>query len=327
MLWLPLLGQEALAGEPSEGLLSQPERFDLALPDTPKTIAVVYPELQSPYREIFARIVAGVKSQSKARVIAYPLEKTVDIRNLPFDFRRLEVKVIIALGRQGLKAVAGIGKEFGIVAGGVVSIANADALDFPVFSLTPDPALLFGRIHRLMPETKRVFVVHNPQHSDWLMRLARAAAHKQGFALMAIEAPNLQAASQAYLKLFAEMTPQRDVLWLLPDTIVSEESIILPLILEESWNRNLAVFSSSLDHVRRGALFALFPDEIPLGKRLALAAQRYATVEAALPGIMPLREVRGATNLRTARHLGLGLDFDLRTENFAQNSDVFFHLP
>lgn len=319
-----MLGQKALAGEPGEGLLSHPERFDLALQDAPKTIAVVYPELQSPYREIFARIVAGVKSQSKARVIAYPLEKTVDIRSLPLDFRRLEVKVIIALGRQGLQAVAGIGQEFGVVAGGVVSIANVEALDFPVFSLTPDPALLFGRIHRLMPETKRVFVVHNPQHSEWLMRLARAAAHKQGFVLIAIEAPNLQTASQAYLKLFAEMTPQRDVLWLLPDSVVSEESIILPLILEHSWNRSLAVVSSSLDHVRRGALFALFPDDIAFGKQLAIAAQRYATAEAATPGIVPLREVRAAINLRTARHLGL--DFDLRPENLAHDSDVFFHL-
>jgi len=51
--------------------------------------------------------------------------------------------VVIALGRNGLKAASAI-DQMGIVAGGVLSVPEADARRFTVHSLAPDPALLFG---------------------------------------------------------------------------------------------------------------------------------------------------------------------------------------
>ena len=81
---------------------------------------------------------------------------------------------------------------------------------------------------------------------------------------------------------------------------------MLPLVLHESWNRNLAVFSSSLGHVRRGVLFSLYPDNAGLGRHLADTAQEYlASGNYGEHGMILLREVLLAINLRTAMHLGL----------------------
>ena len=87
-----------------------------------------------------------------------------------------------------------------------------------------------------------------------------------------------------------------------------EEGSVLPLVLQESWNRSLAVFSSSFGHVRRGVLFSLYPDNVELGKSLAgLALGILASGNHGGRGMMPLRDVRIAVNLRTAQHLGLDL--------------------
>lgn len=58
------------------------------------------------------------------------------------------------------------------------------------------------------------------------------------------------------------------------DTGVVEPETILPTVIEQSWQRKLAVFSGSLQHVRRGVLFALYPDNRQLGRRLADLALR-----------------------------------------------------
>jgi putative tryptophan/tyrosine transport system substrate-binding protein len=79
----------------------------------------------------------------------------------------------------------------------------------------------------------------------------------------------------------------------------------LPLILKEAWDKNLTVFSSSPNHVKRGALFSLYPDNVAMGRRLAAMARNDAG--APKEAIVPLRDLQTAVNLRTADHLGLDL--------------------
>jgi putative ABC transport system substrate-binding protein len=82
----------------------------------------------------------------------------------------------------------------------------------------------------------------------------------------------------------------------------------LPLVLEAAWSRNLAVFSSSVTHVRRGALFSLYPNNTALGRQLAASALNYPKNSNA-PGAatVPLKDALLAVNVRTASHLGLQL--------------------
>jgi putative ABC transport system substrate-binding protein len=119
------------------------------------------------------------------------------------------------------------------------------------------------------------------------------------------EADDLKSALRFYQEAFASADPRRDVLWLPQDSTVVDESAVLPLVLQESWNRGIAVFSSSVSHVKRGVLFALYPNNLELGRSLAISAQ--AALAGAPPpkGLLPLRETLVAVNLRTANHLGI----------------------
>ncbi len=270
-------------------------------------IAVVYPDIGEPYRVIFDKIVEGIEDRASPRVVKYAVKPSTDIAELKTALRRQDARVVIALGRQGMKAVTP-DRGMAIVVGGVVTVPESEARGLSVVSLSPDPSLLFARLKALMPAAKRVFVVYDPRSNAWLMRLAKEAARAQGLELVAYEVQDLRGAMQQYQAVFAAADSRTDALWLPQDPTTVEERSVLPLVLQESWNRSLAVFSSSFGHVKRGVLFALYPDNVELGKSLAgLALGILASGNHGGHGMMPLRDVRIAVNLRTAQHLGLDL--------------------
>lgn len=268
-------------------------------------IAVVYPDIGEPYREIFTKIIEGIEDKLGARVASHPVRADTDIRVLKASLLRQNTRVVIALGRQGMKAAAALGNGIGVVVGGVLTVPENEARGQPVISLSPDPALLFARMKALMPATKRVLVVYDPAVNGWLMKLAREAARAQGLELVAHEAQDLRSAVMLYQEIFSAANGHSDVLWLPQDSTTVEERSVLPLVLQESWNKNIAVFSSNASHARRGALFSLYPDNVALGRSLAgLAQDILASGDYATRGMLPLRDVQSVVNLRTAKHLG-----------------------
>ena len=269
-------------------------------------IAVIYPDIGEPYRNIFDEIIKGIEDKVGTHVSSYPVSRDTDIAELKSRLLHDKTKVVIALGRQGMMTASALNSR-AVVVGGVLTVPEKDARQQPVVTLSPDPALLFARMKTLMPMTKRVFVVYDPGFSDWIIKLARDAASAQGLQLVAYQAQDMRGAVGAYQKLFSEANGQSDVLWLPQDPTTVEESTILPLVLQESWNRNMAVFSSNFGYVRRGVLFSLYPDNEALGKRLAGLAEDILNSDAAteLTGLMTLLDVQSAVNVRTAKHLGI----------------------
>jgi putative ABC transport system substrate-binding protein len=269
-------------------------------------IAVISPDISEPYRGIFAKIIEGVEDKLGVRVADYPVRSDTDIGVLKSSLLRMNTKVLIALGRQGMKTAVALDNGIWVVVGGVLTVPENEARVQPVISLSPDPALLFARMKALMPGAKRVFVVYDPGINGWLIRLAKEAAHAQGLELVAYEAHDLRSAVRFYQEFFSKVDGHRDVLWLPQDPTTVEESSILPLVLQESWNQNIAVFSSNSAHVRRGVLFSLYPDNAGLGRSLAGLAQNIlASGDYGKRGMTPLRDVQSAVNLRTAQHLGI----------------------
>ena len=131
---------------------------------------------------------------------------------------------------------------------------------------------------------------------------------------MAYKAQNLRKAVGYYRQIFSQADGRSDALWLPQDPTTVEDSSILPLVLQDSWNNNLAVFSSNFGYVQRGVLFSLYPDNAGLGKSLATLAQDMLTLgENGRHGLMPLRDVQSAVNSRTAKHLGIDTS---RLKNF-----------
>lgn len=284
---------------------SQGRRQDVI---TGGSLAVLYPDMGEPYRSIFAKIIEGIESKSRMSVISMPIGPKLETGDLNAQLKRNGVKVVVALGRQAVKLASGLDREIAVVVGGVLNIPESESRSMTGVSLMPDPVLLFSRLKSLLPGVKRVIVVYDPKNNDWLIKLAREAAKQQGLELVTYEARDLASAAHQYEVAFAN-ADKRDALWLPQDSTTVEEGSILPLVLRESWNRGVPFFSSSFLHAKKGALFALYPNNLELGQSLALAAQVAVSGDGRKSGVSLLREVLVAVNLRTASHIGLNIDY------------------
>lgn len=269
------------------------------------SLAIIYPDIGEPFRTVFLKIIEGIEEQTRSRIPAYPVGANANLQELAGELRKQDIHVVIALGRNGLKAAAGI-DQIAIVAGGVLSVPESDAKRFTVHSLAPDPMLLFGQSKSLLPTVRRIIVVHDSRQNGWLIRRARDAAHSLGLELAVQGAEDLKTAIRFYQEAFTNADQKRDALWLPQDSTTVDETSVLPFVLQESWNRSVAVFSSSVAHVKRGALFALYPNNRELGRSLAVTASAQGASHPSR-GVLPLKEVLVAVNTRTANHLGIQL--------------------
>lgn len=271
-------------------------------------IAVLYPDLDEPYRSVFRQILAGIERSAPARVVGIRLNDAMSPKQLTAELREQRVGVVIALGRHGLQAASALPRDIPVVGGAVLASPADGAGTGALVSLTPDPRLLLQHLKRLAPSVRRVFTVYSARQNDWLMALARHAAKAQGVELVEIETDDLRVALKRFHEITATAEPGRDAIWLPQDSAVLDDQVVLPFVLQQAWDRSIIVFSSTLAHVRRGALFALYPDNEDMGRQLTASALDLLEHPTGPHAVQPLREVRLALNTRTARHLGVNLE-------------------
>jgi putative ABC transport system substrate-binding protein len=285
-------------------------------------LAVIYPDIGEPYRSIFAKMIDGIEENTRSTVRSYPIAPGADPGDLNAQLKRNGTKVVIALGRQGLKTASALDRDIPVIVGGVLTVPESENRSLASISLTPDPALLFARLKSLLSSVRRVTVIYDPRYNDWLIKLAREAAKAQGLELVAYEARDLATAARLYESAFESSDGRRDAIWLPQDATTVDEATILPLVLNESWNRSVPVFSSSFLHVKKGVLFALYPNNLNLGHTLAATAQAVLSGDFHKRGMLPLRDVYTAVNIRTASHLGLNIGYQQQ-----RNFDFIFPEP
>lgn len=278
-------------------------------PAVSRNIAVLYPDLAEPYRSIFAQVVEGIEAQTGRRAAQYAVgnSNSMAIPDILAEMKQQEVKVVVALGRQGVITASALPRELFVIAGCVISAPEIEGRKFPVVSMAPDPVMVFERLKLFMPNARRVVVVYDPRQNEWLIRLARDAARKHGLALLAVEATSLKNAGLAYQDLLSRIDPEKDALWLPLDSTTVEESTVLPFVLEKAWSRSLTVFSNNVMHAKRGVLFAVYPDSFALGRQLANLVLNSAADGSMVSSTVPLKESLLAVNVRVAQHLGLRL--------------------
>ncbi len=270
-------------------------------------LTVVYPDIGEPYRTVFTSIIEGIEDVAKTRVRSIAIPANTDPGELNSQLKQMGTKVVIALGQQGWKAVANLDKDVALVVGCVLRTPDGGNRTLIGISLTPDPAHLFARLKSLQPTVKRVHVVYSAQANEWLVKLARDAARAQGLELVGHEARDLSGAAKLYANVFAEAVSGRDAVWLPNDSKTVDENTILPLVLQESWARGVPIFSSNVAHVKKGALFALYPNNFELGRDLASVAGAALGGDAEKRGFSLLQAVSVAVNLRTASHVGISI--------------------
>lgn len=267
-------------------------------------VAVVYPHVREPYRSVFRSISDGITSESAgSRVYEIPADEDSHavlrrIDSQPFD-------AMILLGKRGLDLSAQMNVGKPRIVGAVFAQPQDVTSGVTVVSLAPAPRLLFAKLHELAPSVRRIHVIHGSDSNDWLIERARRDAAEAGYELHPQRMESLRDGANAYRELLRRMQSPQDALWLLQASPFLDESSVLQMVLRAAWDRNLVVFSSNPSHVPKGALFALFPDNVELGRYLAQQASR---PEATQPRLEPLNQLDTAINIRTADHLGLGLD-------------------
>jgi len=274
----------------------------------PPRIMVIYPEAKGGYAILFEQIISGIEEAAKGIIIPLAVPPNPDLEALQQSIENQPIDVVIALGRRGIETAKALQPKAPVIAGGLMSMSEADMKTYPAISLLPQPSLLFRRLHELAPGIQRVYLVYNPSRHDWLLPRAKAAAKQASLTLIARPATNIRSAARLYRELVGEMKPGHDALWLLQDSTLTGDTSLLSYLLQEAWQRRLLFFSSSPAHVRRGALFSLYADKQGLGRDLGRFALRVMH-KGAKPGLRPTSEVSIAVNLRTASHLGLRISY------------------
>ncbi|QBQ56620.1 ABC transporter substrate-binding protein [Nitrosococcus wardiae] len=276
------------------------------------SVAVIYPEIREPYRSIFLDIIRGIKNELKTPIKSYALEKNYSIEMLKEKLEKEEINVIIALGGRGLLIARELQSLFRVVVGAV--LVAPDGTELTGLSLAPDPQIFFQRVKEFTPDVQRITVIYSQEHNGWLIKRAEQTIRQYELELNALPAKSLREAASLYRDVLNKLKSGTDAIWLLQDKTLDEQTI-LPLILQEAWERNLVVFSSNLSHLKRGVLFALYPDNENMGRSLAeLALKQMQNSENIPLGIKPLHNLLVAFNIRTAEHLGLKLTSQMKRE-------------
>lgn len=277
-------------------------------------VAVLYPKIREPYRSVFTSIIRGIDNGLKSRARQLELKGTESISEVSKWLSKKRIEVVIALGTTGLQVAQQLPDTMRLVIGAVL-VDQSDPSQFSGITLATDPSVLFERLTSLAPRVKRVTVVYHPARNEWLVEKARIAASQNKLVLRALPATDLSGSASIYRKILPKLNRGSEAVWLLQDRSTLDDQAILPLILSTAWERNLVVISNNPAHVKRGALFSLFPDNVAMGRSLgAMAAKLSKNNAATVSGVLPLRDVLIAVNTRTAEHLGLDLRGRARDE-------------
>ncbi|WP_444994289.1 ABC transporter substrate binding protein [Aliikangiella sp. IMCC44359] len=273
---------------------------NIAFASASSNIAVFFPDAKEPYRSIYQEIISGIKSDvPENRIKQYVLTKEFDTNLIIDRLKKNNINKVIVLGRLGLKLAKQLPDDIHVISGALPISPNG----LSGISLISDPAYLFGYLVDVAPTIKTIHVAYSHK-SQWMIELAMTAAKKQGLKLNARQVANTAEAIEFYNYLFSSSINKTDAIWLPLDRVSSHDKVILPIILEKAWSKEIVVFSSKPSHAKRGALFSTYPDNYKLGNQLYKMIMDIAEAPDKTKFAV-LKSLQLAVNLRTAAHLGL----------------------
>lgn len=285
----------------------------IAQAQTP-SVAIVYPEVREPFRSVFLEIARGMEQELGKPVAHYVLrERDSSPDKLINDLKNDHIDVVVTLGRAGLAVAKSLSSAFPVVIGATMIRPDEVPQGLTGISLTPAPEAMFDHLKKLVPDIKKVTVIYDPRQTAWEIQHAERAAQERGLTLVAQPTGNLRDSSDLFRQILVEIKDNSIALWLPRENTAMDEQSLLPEVLREAWEKNFVVFSSNLEHVRKGALFSLYPDNVGMGRSLAGLALRQVAGDK-FESVELLQDLLVAVNLRTAEHLGLRFSNQTRRE-------------
>jgi len=264
----------------------------------PVKFAILHPDLDSAPGAVFQQVLSGVGSYPAATVVTQSFGETPDAAALSKWVGLQNPASVILLGNQSLKFAGQIVSTTPIIIGGVLK----PPAGMTGVSILGDPAKFFAQLKNLTPKVKTVSVIYSPDINDWWVTPAIEAAQKFQLTLKPLRASDVVTSARLYRDFLASAEPYRDALWI-PLHDITPMKTVLPLILRESWSRNIVVFSNNPLLAKQGVLFAMYPDNEAMGLQIAQLASQART--ATTGRVVYASQLHTALNRRTAAHLGI----------------------
>lgn len=272
-------------------------RYAMAADLNDDFVAVVYPELHSPYSDVFDSIVEGMNASSSKLMFLQVKDNSPSV--VTDFFAKKRPSAIIALGSSGFSQQSYFPPDIPIVLGAIkVLPRNRSGL-----SLNVDPSSVLALLQQLKRPINTLYVVYSKRQSRWWIDNITPLAAAVGIKVVGYEAEQLKDAMGYYQKIFRIADAPHSAIWLPLDSKTVNTKVVLPYVLTESWERRVAVLSSSAGHVRRGLLAALYPRHETIGEELVEIAREVKQSSAVVQ--RNITHVHYAINTRTAKHLNI----------------------
>jgi putative tryptophan/tyrosine transport system substrate-binding protein len=267
------------------------------------TVAILYPELPAPERDLFELIRDGARdaiASTGAHSVGLAVAESESKEDLANRVQAAGATRLLLLGRRAYELSAGLERRYP---------TYAAAVDLPVgkssrvagITMYADPAEVFKTLHLLAPRIERVIIVVDQDSSRWMLEAAKTAAREERLEAVIHDARSTADGANRAWNVLQYGNPDTDALWILDSSGYATEDV-LPELVAESWRRRFLVFSNVVRHVREGALFAVYVDPKGLGRR---AGSQVLQTKQGAHEIVFLQDLQSAVNTRVAAHLEL----------------------
>jgi putative ABC transport system substrate-binding protein len=267
-------------------------------------LVIVYPQVREPFAQVFEEIVRGAEDGYEQQVQRVAMSENQS----PVDFVHVldRQSPVLVLGNRLARQVSQHNTQHKVIVGAV----NGEFNQVFGISLTPSFEAISNKLSSLVPKVKKIHVITKPENTALDFDLVAGISLHKGYRVVIHEAEDIRSAAAVYRKL-VETLDQDDAVWILPNGSFVNNAM-LSILLQASWEKHFVVFSSNPIHVKRGALFSVYPNNYKMGLSLGRLAQTVAKDRVANRQMQPLNDVFVTLNERTSNHLGISLTDDLR---------------
>ncbi len=265
-------------------------------------VGLLYPDVRDPYQKVFLNIAEGAEAQLGTSLYRHILSKSTTSQETESWLAEKDISAVIALGADSVNFL-NADNQLPLVVGAVSAQAPES---FSSVSLNPSPKLLFAGVLALQHSIKTIHVVFDPSRNNWEVEQAAEMAKALNIKLIGYPAEDLRQAATTYRDIQNQMDAKTEALWL-PLGGPARDKTIMQTILEIAWVNEQVIFSSNLADVKRGVLFAMYPDNTGMGKELAQLLTELQKNPEQPHQTQFVTSLYKAVNRRTAEHLQIRL--------------------
>jgi len=251
--------------------------------------------------------VDGFKKELTAKGIEYEfLDFGVNYKHDP---EKIRPDLVLAVGSKALETAIQQLKNCKIVCMMVIN-PKVQASKVQGTSLDLPPERIFKILKKILPKTRKVAVLYNPEQTRELIELSMSKAENSGMELVPVKVSGSEDVYAAVRSIIGKV----DALWMVPDTTIYNSETSRDVLLV-SLREKLPVIGLSPMYVKAGALFALSCDYSDIGSQTAAIAINILnnTLSPDIGIEPPLKDIL-SINLITADRIGVKIPESLITE-------------